>query len=84
VDAGNERFVEADEFLYRSSAYPSVAVESAITRPAFAGDTCMDVASRVVVVAATACGATGNVIAAAVKRLTMVIRRYRMAAPPWN
>jgi hypothetical protein len=81
MDAGNERFVEADEFWDSSSAYPSVALESAITLPALAGDTTMDVASRVVF-AATACGATGNVIAAAVKRPTMVMRRYRTALPP--
>ena len=83
VDAGNERFVEADEFWYRPSEDPPDALESAITCPALAGDTTMDSASRVVF-AATACGGTGNVIATAVKRLTVVMRRYRTAVPPWG
>ena len=69
MDVGNERFVDAVAFWYSSSACPPDALESAITLPALAGDTSMDSASRVVA-AAAACGATGNVIAAAVKRLT--------------
>jgi hypothetical protein len=80
MDAGNERFVEAVAFWYSSSACPPDAVESAISWSSLAGDTTMDSASRVVV-AAAACGPPGNVIAAAVKRLTNIRRRYRAAMP---